>query len=182
MEATSTSLVRRRWYQFSLREILLATVAISAVLANIVNYRSFAPTEFFEKFDEHRMLRDLNRKHRLGISISSNDGATFRGDRQSFRSYRCSISPSDYRKTCRQLMPQLHAAVEQLLADTDCQIYGHTTQGTLLTYTRPSEPRYQEITEFSFNYKSGNVRGKIKVSALEGPDGETQLRIETDEW
>jgi hypothetical protein len=188
MEESSSTAPPRRWYQFSLREILLATVALSAVLALIVNNPPFAPTDFFESFDAGQLINRLNSQHKLGLASASTSGSTFRADGRSNRSFEYSTPTPDDNTICQQLMPSLYDEIKQQLADTGCRIEGRSIEGIPHGQLRsPStlddqRDAYDQIREFSFTYQSGAVRGKIQVWALEGPKGETRLRIETDEW
>lgn len=77
-------------------------------------------------------------------------------------------------------MPQLYEEVEDMILDAGCSISQRRTEGT--PRRGQGNALYDDLSAFSFHYKSGAVRGKIFVLASEGPHGETHLRIETDEW
>jgi hypothetical protein len=173
---------RQRWYQFSLREILLATVAISAVLTIIVKNRPFTPTEFFDEFNEAHVLNGVAQRLNLGLNTPASSGSISRGGPRANRSFQHTISTPDYGTVCQQLMLPIYDDIEQQILDSGCKIDGRSTTGVRTANWRQGDPLYQELNEFSFGYNSGNVRGKIKVWALEGKDGQTRLRMETDEW
>jgi hypothetical protein len=182
MEKSPSSPPPRGWYQFSLREILLATVAISAVLTIVVKHRPFAPTDFFDELNEGHVLNVVAKRLNLGLATPASSGSISRGGPRAHRSFEHTIGTPDYSTVCQQLMPPLHDDIEKLILDSGCKIDGRSTTGVRTTNWRQGDPLYKELTEFSFDYWSGNVRGKIKVWALERPDGNTRLRIETDEW
>src|SRR5690606_20205769 len=108
---------RRRWHQFSLREFLLATVAIGAILALVVSNRGRSLTEFFLSLDEGRLIRRVDGRHNIGLVTNSNALRVRNFSSPRNRSCRSTFAAPGHNIIHAVLMPQLYEEVEDMILD-----------------------------------------------------------------
>jgi hypothetical protein len=173
----------RRWLRFSLREILLATVAICAVVAVFARHGPYRPTQFFLTLDEQRLLRSIDKGFAVGRGIAGQSGEIVTGPGQSTRSLDWTFTAPSYDILCKQVMPPLRAKIQRLLVDSNCEITGRSLAGEgVIPSPPPGGSTLEIVREFSFTYKVGRTRGVIRVWAMEMGEGKTRLIMVTDEW
>ena len=169
-----TQAPRRRWYQFSIREMLIATVAVAAMTALFVENRPYSPTIFLQNLDERSLLTQCCAD--LGVTLGSivEEGVKNRvwGGHGNHNAT-LTISEPDIDVLQTEVMQALRSSVEELLADSNCVITGRTTVATTGD---------ERLVEFHFRYHRGSVQGVIRVISLEQPEDESRLRFLTDEW
>lgn len=159
-------------FRFSIRELLLAMVAVSAVVALFVKNRPYSPTEFIQQFDERAIVqaicKDKNIKCDIGGS-SSSEGAIPGGSHRTASLYFRQPPPIEFESI---VMPAMLARVESLLEDLGCEIDGRSKGGTT---------DFKQLQEFGFRYRQGNVRGVLRVYAIPYPENQVRLMVWIDE-
>jgi len=168
----------RRRFQFSLRELLIATVAIAAVAALFVKNRPYQPTPFLQNFDGRALLTALGKENGLAAEpISYAGGNSLGPGRQTLEQ-----EFVYHRVTAQQLrekvMPAFRARVEMLLDKSGCEIEGRGASGKL----EDASQRWAKVREFSFDYRYGETRGVFRAYVFESPTLNTEVLVLVDEW
>lgn len=168
----------RRWFRFSLRELLIATVAIAAVAALFVKNRPYQPTPFLQNFDARALLTTLGKENGLAVEpIAYAGGNSLGPGRQTLEQ-----ELVYHRVTAEELrgsvMPAFRARVEKLLGSSGCEIEGRGASGKL----EDASQRWSKVREFSFDYRYGETRGVFRAYVFESPTGNTEVLVLIDEW
>lgn len=165
---------RGRFARFSIRELLLATVAIAAVVAVFVQRRPFDQHAMLQSFDPRAVIQktcgDLGLVADVPAS-SHSSGVVFDGGYHV--EAESDLAKPSYTDIKTKLMPELRKRIEQQIEDDGGEIVGHSTGG--------SEDQ-SELARFSFEYRRGRVRGITRAYVFEDPSGTSKLLVLLDEY
>jgi hypothetical protein len=159
-------------FRFTLREALLATVAICAVLALIRQSATFSATPFFENFDDRTTLDEACRKLNLSFRQSGRSASSGGGGDDASKRFKIYVTIPDASEA-GQLVTELQSQVESQLLQHGCAIYGHGHSGNSSS---------NNVSDFHFKYRRGPTRGIIEVSSFVGSDKYWQIRIYMQEF
>ena len=162
-----------RFYQFSLREMLIAVVAIGAVAALFVKNRPYAPTAFITALDERAMLEEVCDDSGILLHIGSMSRSYgMHGGGGQYRETSLVINEPARRQFQKSVLPDFRNRIEKVLQDSGCTIESRSQGG----------PDQTELQEFSFKYRFGTGRGVVRAYSLERSDPGLRLLIVADEW
>ncbi len=166
IENSSQPVKRGRW-RFTLRELLLAIVALSAIFALIAQSRRFSQTPFFDSFDGNQALTDACRKLSLAYDPGAQGRSTSLHTRAAVRSLDIEIRSPPPSKS-GQVITGLRREIESALTKHDCHIYGRGWSGDL---------DLSDIDDFHFDYTRGSTHGDIYVSSFAGSGKSWKITI-----
>ncbi|WP_442483489.1 hypothetical protein [Aeoliella sp. SH292] len=161
-------------FRFTIRELLIATVAVAALVALFVQRRPFDDHTMLQSFEPHQMLtkvcNDLGIPYAMASSGHSS-GVVFDGG------YRIEaeidLSKPTYDDVRTKLMPELMKRFKRAIEEDGATIVGEGKNGS---------PKFDEISHFSFEYRRGPVRGITRAYTFENPDGTPKVFILMDEF
>ena len=159
--------------RFSLREILLAMVAICALVALYVGPVRSIPTPFLSGLDVDGALEAIYRDEELGFpakSVGTSEGFSDLYAQQ-FSSLTLE-SPTQLEVRAR-ILPRLHDEIETDLNAAGCEIIG---RGKIIVNNR------EELQGFTFRYSHGDTRGVFRAHTVPIEDDRTRLLIFVDEF
>src|SRR5688572_7498644 len=97
-EPTAETNPKRKIWQFTLREMLLAVIAICAILALVGKSRTFRPTPFYHAFDRDEMFDSLTKSTGMQFHAGPSDAPFSTGSEYAIREFRISMespAPAD---------------------------------------------------------------------------------------
>lgn len=159
-------------FRFSIRELLIAMVAVSAVVALFMKNRPYSPTQFIQQFDGRVMVQAICKDKKISCDIggsSSGAGAIPGGSHRTASLYFGQPPPQEFESV---VMPALLARIEGLLEESGCKIDDRSKGGTT---------NYEKLQQFGFRYHQGNVRGVLRIYAIPYPEDQVRLLILIDE-
>ena len=167
-EATET----KPWFQFSIRELLIAMVAVAAVVALFVNNRPYGQTAFMDSFNPRAELQAICQAK--GVSFNSpgaseGSGSIAGGGYQSQASFSLSSPSVDDLEI--QVMPEWYSRIDARLRELRCDVVGESRGGEMIPGTRD----FKRVSEFSFRYRQGKTMGVLRVYVL--PDKQELSRV-----
>ena len=160
-------------FKFTLRELLLAMVAIGALLALAVKSyekaQPFVPTGLFESLDTSKaktIVAAIGRQLEVEMDqIGAGEGESSGGNSAS-REIRLNIRmPSE---TFAEIVGGLQAEIEKMLVEDGCAI---------VSSGGASEGGKTNLTQFSFDYEKENTRGHVFVHRVPASSGTLNLYI-----
>ena len=164
--------MNKRLLQFSLREIMIAMVAISAVVALIVNNRPFRVSPFHASVDVDQLLsasaRSLGSELRAGEETA---GASASPDGRHEDHQIVFHSPSV--KQRGKFMAELMLVVESSLSENGCIIHGRARSGDFDS---------NNLNEFRITYRCGKTRGSFYAYSHPAGDHSWRLLVIRHEW
>jgi hypothetical protein len=158
--ATSRPPPVRHWWQFTLREILLAMTAAGALVALAVKSYPSPPTPFFGEFDAQTQLKQVMAN--LSIKPRSSGGGTsssWDGGSGHKRWHFCSGRGDRQLGAVGFVFAQ---RVESELARHDCQIHGRSWSGN---------PKQQSLNSFGYSYRRGATQGEFAAEFVDLGNG-----------
>jgi hypothetical protein len=166
-EPSESQPCRRALWQFSLREVMILTIAVAAVLALAVQSRPFHQTEFFDSFNETLLFQTVCARLNLPAEIPASGGGHSVGSNKAVRDYQLHINAPPT-KDAGRVVAELRKEVEALLNRQGCDIHGRGTVG---------EPENNQLSAFQFDYVRGSTEGDIYVTSHRADDDRWELRI-----
>lgn len=160
-------------FNFTLRESLLAMVAIGALLALAVNSyeksQPFVPTALFESLDTAKaksIVAAIARQLEVEINQVGAGAGESTGGNSANREIRLNVGmPSD---AYSEVVGGLRTEIEKMLADDGC---------TIVSSGGASEGKRENVTQFSFDYEKDNTRGHLFVHRVPTSSGTLILFI-----
>ena len=160
-------------FNFTLRELLLAMVAVGALLALAVKSyeraQPFVTTGFYQLLDGAKSQTIVAASgQRLGVNVKSlGAGASeSSGGKSASRELRLTIrAPLEYPGL---LLGELQRESQQMLEQDECSV---------LSSGGASEGTKRNITQFSFDYEKGATRGHVFVHRVPTSEDSWQLFI-----
>ncbi len=148
---------RHRWYQFTLREMLLAALAFCLLVALIVGQRHSGTTAFFRSFDAHKAVAAAC--SRLGLKVDeliACQTSHSEGDRTADRSIILwlDIPPAS---EAEKVIAEFRREVGHQLEKCGCEIHRRGWE---------DEPGAKEMADFDFKYSQGGTEGDAHVCSL----------------
>lgn len=161
-------------FRFTIRELLIGTVAVAALVALFVQRRPFDDHTMLQTFEPNNALAKACND--LGIpfdmaSSSHSSGVVFDGGYQI--EAETDLRKPSYAEVRTKLMPELMERVKRAIEDGGATIVGEGKSGS---------PKFDEITHFKFQYRRGPVRGTTRAYSFENPDGTAKVFILMDEY
>lgn len=138
-----------RFMQFSVREVLLAIVAIAAILALIVSHLPYSPSAFITNLNEEAILEKVCSDLKIPLVSEGNGGGHSRDTDSIQRESLLTFTDPDVIEFYSSIMPALHDHIEKLLLDQGASIHERSLVGRLKS--------------FGFGYQLGNSHGEIRV-------------------
>lgn len=171
---TDTDTPRRSRFRFSLREAMIAIVAICAVVALFMKSRPHSPTDFLLTIDERTLITQSCRAANLALQFGGTSvGVRGASNGGSSRESSLMLQSPPIEAFEAQVMPELQKRTEQLLRKAGCEIMDHAQGGT---------KEFERLQQFSFRYRQGVTRGVVRVFSFEYPSGEVRVMFLIDEW
>ena len=171
MPTDSNPRPRRSAFRFTLREILIGTVAIAALLALAVksykDVRPFKPTSFYEQFDVNNVKKTLAaicKKSEIPFRAPGSRSSSGMSGSVADRQATISISTPNVKPG--SIVTELHRKVEGLLKEHKCQIEGYGYSGRL---------KDNSLSGFSFQYRRDTTVGHVFVYTVPGSGDNWEL-------
>ena len=160
----------RKWYQFSLREILLAMVAVCAVASHFVNKPEEPPiVPALAPADAKKAVKSVcEEANLLVIESPGTFTSTIGGDWNSEHIFEIrGTSLSEFRQN---LMPKIEGRLNSAISLTsNSRMTGLGGKPGILS-------------DFRIEYAFGATSGVVRVYTFDRPDGSIQLLLILDEW
>lgn len=143
-------------WQFSLREIIFAFIAMAAVFALISSQRPFQRTSFHVNFDVNKELATACETLGQTLSRGGGGGGGGSGSKYAYQDYQAKIN-SPGSDSAGQVMHELMTQIEKSLTKSGCTINGRSRGG---------DPAKKSVNDFDFRYRYRNTRGFISVFSV----------------
>jgi hypothetical protein len=161
-------------FRFTIRELLIATVAVAAIAALYVKKLPLDDHTMLQSFEPNsalvKLCNDLGIPYEMASSGHSS-GVVFDGG------YRIEseidLRKPTYDEVRKKLMPELMNRFKRAIEEDGATIVGEGKSGS---------PKFDEISRFKFEYRRGPVRGITRAYTFENPDGTPKLFILMDEF
>jgi hypothetical protein len=161
-------------FRFTIRELLLATVAVAAVAALYVKKVPLDDHAMLQAFEPNRVLtkvcNDLGIRYEMASSAHSSSVVFDGGYRTEAE---IDLREPTYDDVRKKLMPELMRRFKHAIEEDGATIVGEGKSGS---------PNFQEISRFKFEYRRGPVRGITRAYTFENPDGTPKVFIMMDEF
>lgn len=161
------------WARFSLREILIAVVAICALLALYMSRTGSVPTPFLASLDVDVLLEAIYADEGLGFFAYSGSGGSGASRDHASRESVITVKPQSAAEFQSRAMPEFLERVESELRSSGCRITGRGKSGS---------EGYAELHSFAFRYARGRVRGVFRAHSVPRDEGRIELLVFVDEW
>ena len=162
----------RPFWQFSIREFLLAVAAVSGLFALYAQQRTFKPTKFSSAFNATNVVDEAMKR----LHVVANGGTGGGGSRGSSRvslSYRGSYAVVSGETTPSAVLEEIETILEKQLLATGCQIGGQGTFGAA---------EDDSLMEFELNYYVEDTRGFVRVRSTIGQNDRWQFWFDIFEY
>lgn len=163
---------RGRFARFSIRELLLATVAIAAMVAVFVQRRPFDQHAMLQSFDPKRWVLKTCQDLELPASIPSSGTSSGSSPGGYYIEADLYLQQLSYEDTTRKLMPELQQRMGKLIDEQGGEDRGRSVTGS----------RENGMSRFSFHYQRAGIRGIVRFFAMQNPDGSPRLLMLLDEY
>ena len=157
---TEAPSLRRRLWQFSVRETLLLTVIAAlavSLFARVWFQESHGLSPFYERADPSAWIERIARQH-IFTSRGGSGGASEARQIYGVRRYQGELVPAGGAPTREQFVAELRRMAEQALTESKCTDWGTATSG---------EP----VDGFSIDYAWRQNRGSLDVQSYPLPSG-----------
>ena len=164
---------RPRWpsalsvpWRFSIRELLLLTTAVAALVAVVLAYyrdsQPFSRSQLSQEFGSGRHIREAAARLHSHVVLINGGGGGGGDQRTLTQEYGYSIGLPPAARG--QFMAQLHSDAQKMLNKDRPRFTGSRTGGN-------------DLTHFSYSYHGGASRGVVVVRRTDLSDEEMQLTI-----
>jgi hypothetical protein len=156
---------RSRW-EFTIREMLLATLACALLMGLIIKDRPFIPTPFFAALHNGSTDPIQSVYKRLNVPGNGSGGGSSNWGKKNARIQRSFAMNSIEGAEAWRLMAELKQEIKSLLHHHGCCILLPT-----------GKTQYLNETDFGFEYETSTTRGEIQVHSLIGSEKTWKLLI-----
>lgn len=160
--------------RFTLRELLLATVAIAAVVALFVQRRPFDQHAMLQSLDPHALVTQICSEQGIELQNTSSQhasGVVFGGGY--YLESDTEFSELSFADAKTKVMPKVLANLREAIESDGGDITGHGVAGS---------DDQSEVTSFWFQYRRGPIRGVSRGYVFELPSGGSRILILMDEY
>ena len=174
---TSAAAPTKKWWQFSLREIVLATVAIAAVIALVMQKPPRKTSLMAQQFDPVTALRRIVKDKNLpgkAFKIGGNGGRSNSAARLTFEISLAGVPDSDVKVV---LMPTFMKEIHNAITSGGFSIKSKSQTGNKHKDTQ----EWENVSGFSFGYKSSTTVGMVRAYTCYEKRGDPMLIITLDE-
>lgn len=168
----------RPWLQFSIREVLIAMVAVGAVAALFVKNRPYGQSSFLNKFDAAAQMKQICTDKKVPVDVgaaSYGSGTVFGGGYQVEADM--SLRAPTLDEFEQQVMPEWYQRVQSQLDAEGCEVLGESRGGE----TIPGTNKFRRVSQFGYRYRQGTAHGVLRVYALPYPEGQVRVLVLLDE-
>ena len=175
---TSAAAPTKKWWQFSMREIVLATVAIAAIIALMMQKPQPRKTSLMaQQFDPVTALKRIVKDENLpgkAFKIGGNGGRSNSAARSAFEISLAGVPDSDVKDI---LMPTLMKEIHNAITSEGLSFEFKDQAGSENEDTQ----EWTNVSGFSFGYKSPTIVGMVRVYTCYDKRGDPMLIITLDE-
>ncbi|WP_425396243.1 hypothetical protein [Aeoliella sp.] len=164
-----------RWLpRFTIRELLLAMVAVGAVVALFAQRQPFGRHKMLQSLDPYSTVVKICSD--VGVKVQNTSSQQASG--VVFGGGYCVESDSEYSElgyadATTKVMPKLLGHIRDAIESDDGEIVGSGISGS----TDESV-----VSRFSLQYRRGQIRGVARAYAFELPEGGTRILVLMDEY
>ena len=177
VEASAATPPNRKW-QFSLREIVLATVAIAAIIALVMQNQPRKISSLAQQFDPraslNRIIKDNNLPGQL-LGVGGTGGGSSDSMITWAEKVRLSGVPiSDIKGV---VMPALRDEIKTAISSEGFGFKSSSVRGSKDKKTK----EWDQVSYFSFGYEGLSISGRLRVFSTFHRSGDPMLIIFLDE-
>ena len=167
----------RKW-QFSLREIIIATAAIAAIIAIVMQNRPRKVSIMAQQFNPSAILTQVITDKGLQGKVIRRGGGG-RGGSQSSLNFVSMIQLRDVSDSdvTEILMPALLDEIRTAIIDEGYSITKQSKAGAMDEVTE----EWKSISNFGFGYRGSRIFGQLRVFTCYDSEGVSRLIITLDE-
>lgn len=166
----------RKW-QFSLREIVLVTAAIAAIIAITIQNRPRQTSQMARQLQPEIILAQIIKDKNLSgkaFKVAGNGSSSNRQVSHYSRIRLSGVSDSDVRE---EVMPELRKRIHDAIVDEGYKIVGRGLSGG-----RDEAKEWKSIAHFRFGYEGLKVKGQVRAITVFDKKGTPDLIIVLDEF
>ena len=167
------------FWQFSLREIVLATTAIAAIIAVLISNRPRQTSVIGQQFAPATILTQILKDENLqGRTFESSSGSSSSPVELS-KDFQIDLRDVSATDAKTKVMLAFREDVRELIEQNGYEIVGRSRGGS-----RDNKNQWTALNSFSFRYKGQRIRGHVRVftSFKGGDDEDPTLLIFLDEY
>ena len=176
IETSAAEPTKKRW-QFSLREIVLATIAIAAIVALVMQKPPRKSSLMAQQFDPvtalKRIVKDENLPGRA-FKTGGNGGRSGSATRLVFEISLAGVPDADVKVV---LMPTFMKEIQNAITSGGLSIKSKSQSGNKHKDTQ----EWDNVSGFSFGYKNPTIVGMVRVYTCYDKRGDPMLIITLDE-
>ena len=174
----SDSASPKKWWQFSLRELLILMVAVAAVVALFVQNRPRRPTSFYDNFNPQAELESIGSSQSLPVDISGSSQNSGGGPNSAQLEASFYLRSPSLDELQSKIMTEWRSRIFAKLQQQGCDPVGNSQSGKR---DRGSE-EFDSLSSFGLRYRKGATRGILRIYALRQSESQSRVLVLLDEF